>query len=165
MSKTFKDCVNLLGNTHDWRIAYPVLLQAGQAALADVLEGLSHPNWRVRKWCVAFLDHNATTLCSNALVIALYDSSAEVRRHAVHSIGCQGCKPSPLKADIVGLLIDKVIRDQSIRVRRCAAHMLGCQPTDRRVPPLMREILHQERDAKLCSNAKWSLQMHECVSV
>jgi len=164
MSKTFKDYINLLGNSQGWKVAYPVLLQAGRAALSDVLEGLSHPNWRVRKWCVAFLDHHATKHCSNALVAALYDPSAEVRRHAVHSIGCQACKSSPAEIDIVGLLIDKVVRDQSIRVRRCAAHMLGCQPNDGRVPPIMREILQQERDAKLCFTTKWSLQMHESVS-
>ena len=50
----------------DWRMvmeAVTALAHAGQAGLAAVLWGLSHPNARVRRGCAGFLDHHATDVC------------------------------------------------------------------------------------------------------
>lgn len=160
-SRSFKEYVERLGTAEGWRSAYPILNRAGIDALEDVLEGLSHPNWRVRKWCAAFMDHYADDRCVDALVVALDDSIADVRRHAVHGIGCQPCKMSPLKIDVVALLIERALNDSSIRVRRSAVHLLGCQPPDNRVVKAIDTILQKDQDAKLRSNAKWALEQQE----
>lgn len=66
------------------------------------------------------------------MVAALDDPMANVRRVAVHSIGCQECKQQELDLDVVALLIRQLERDPSVKVRRVCAHMLGNQPPDPR---------------------------------
>ncbi len=77
---------------HDWRMgmeAATALAHAGQAGLAAVLWGLSHPNARVRRACAGFLDHHATDACIPQLRrVALHDPASKVRRVAVHSVTC-----------------------------------------------------------------------------
>src|SRR5260370_5267359 len=86
--------------------AATALAHAGQAGLAAVLWGLSHPNARVRRGCAGFLDHHATDACIPQLRWgALHDPASKVPRGAVHSVTCQQCKPSPLSGDLVGLLV------------------------------------------------------------
>ncbi len=160
-SHGFKEYVERLGTAEGWRSAYPILNRAGIDAIEDVLGGLSHPNWRVRKWCAAFMDHYADDRCVDALVVALDDPIADVRRHAVHGIGCQPCKASPLKIDVVALLIERALNDSSIRVRRSAVHLLGCQPPDNRIVKAIDTILQKDQDVKLRSNAKWAIEQHE----
>src|SRR5262245_48164596 len=111
-----------------------------------MISGMQHQDWRVRKWCVAWMDHNADESCLLALAQRMTDSHADVRRHAVHSIGCQSCKDNPLCLDIVSLLIDRAINDNSVRVRRCAVHMLGNQSYDRRAVTILQTILDTEKD-------------------
>ncbi len=152
----YREYVELLATTEGWKTAYPILDQAGKSALAYILEGLEHPNWRVRKWCVALLDHHADERCVEALVQRLTDSYADVRRHAVHSIGCQPCKDSALCLDIVGLLVQRVLEDTSIRVKRSAVHMLGNQPYDKRALEALEYVLEREQDQKLLANAMWA---------
>src|SRR6185436_15942072 len=93
---TYGEHVQALGRKDGWQAAYNALSGAGPAAVPAILEGLKNDNWRVRRWCAAFLDHHADDRCVVALVDALRDESAEVRRHAVHGIGCQACKAEPL---------------------------------------------------------------------
>ncbi len=68
----------------DWRMvmeAATALAHAGQAGLAAVLWGLSHPNARVRRGCAGFLDHHATDACIPQLRwVALHDPASKVRR-------------------------------------------------------------------------------------
>jgi HEAT repeat protein len=150
--------VSLLATKEGWQSAYSILDSAGKLALPDILEGLEHPNWRVRKWCTALLDHHADQLCIESLVRRLTDSYADVRRHAVHSIGCQPCKGDSLCVDIVSLLIDRALNDTSIRVKRSAVHMLGNQQYDIRALEMLENIIEKEKDNKLLSNALWSLK-------
>jgi HEAT repeat protein len=150
--------VSWLATKAGWQSAYPILDRAGKLALTDILEGLEHPNWRVRKWCTALLDHHADQRCIEPLVRRLTDSYADVRRHAVHSIGCQPCKGDSLCVDVVSLLIDCALSDVSIRVRRSAVHMLGNQPYDIRASKALESIIEKEKDSKLLSNALWSLK-------
>ncbi len=159
-SQDLKEYVESLATPEGWRVAYPILQRAGHAALDEVLEGLSHPNWRIRKWCVAFMDHYADARCVSALVRALDDPIADVRRHAVHSIGCQPCKQTPLTLDVIKLLIDRAMNDESIRVRRTATHMLGNQPQDDRAAKALWQIINKDSHPKLLSNAKWALKQH-----
>jgi HEAT repeat protein len=154
----YRRYVPLLANKEGWQSAYPILDSAGKLALIDILEGLEHPDWQVRKWCTALLDHHADQRCIQPLVRRLTDPYADVRRHAVHSIGCQPCKDDSLCIDIVSLLIERALNDASIRVRRSAVHMLGNQPYDTRALETLEYMIGKEKDSKLLSNAMWSLK-------
>src|SRR5260370_7091008 len=94
---------------HDWRMgmeAATALAHAGQAGLAAVLWGLSHPNARVRRACAGFLDHHATDASIPQLRrVALHDPASKVRRVAVHSHTSHQRTPPPLPATHARLLV------------------------------------------------------------
>jgi HEAT repeats len=147
---------------HDWRMvmeAATALARAGQAGIAAVLWGLSHPNARVRRGCAGFLDHHATDACFTQLQwVALHDPASKVRRVAVHSASCQQCKPSPLTGDLVGLLVQVALADPNRRVREPAISGLGSQPRDARAIAALEQILRTETDAHLRSQAHHALK-------
>ena len=146
----------------DWRMvmeAATALAHAGQAGLAAVLWGLSHPNARVRRGCAGFLDHHATDACIPQLRwVALHDPASKVRRVAVHSVTCQQCKPSPLTGDLVGLLVQVALEDPTRRVREKAIGGLRSQPRDTRAVAALEQILRTETDAHLRSQAHHALK-------
>lgn len=151
--------------TEDWQDAYETMEGRLEAAgpgrteqlLETVIRGFDHENPDVRKWCVALLDHHATADCLEPLIETLEDPKTAVRRHAVHSIGCQSCKEDPLDVDVVGLLVERAASDASIRVRRSAVHMLGNQPPEERAAQFLTELLETTGDEKLRRNAQWAL--------
>lgn len=147
---------------HDWRMimeATTALASAGQAGLAAVLWGLSHPNARVRRGCAGFLDHHATDACIPQLRwVALHDPASKVRRVAVHSVTCQQCKPSPLSGDLVGLLVQVAQSDPNRRVREKAIGGLRSQPRDARAVAALEQILRTETDQRLWSQAHYALK-------
>ncbi len=151
--------------TEEWEAAFErietLLENAGpertEHLLIAIVEGFDHEDPDVRKWCVALMDHHATPACIDPLIEMLDDPRTAVRRHAVHSIGCQSCKDDPLDIDIVGLLIERVTQDTSVRVRRAAVHMLGNQPPDERAEQFLTKLLHSAGDEKLLRNAQWAL--------
>jgi HEAT repeat protein len=149
--------IEALATPAGWAAAYPRLDHAGAAAMPLARRGLRHPDKNVRKWSAALMDHHADEGCIADLVAALRDSSPDVRRHALHSLSCQACKPSPLKVDVVLYLVALAMSDSSIRVRRAAAHMLGNQPPDERAAAALREIAGSAADPKLRFNARWAL--------
>ena len=157
MKQSYRELIEMLSTSEGWAQAYPLLLEAGHAAIPDVISGLKHLDPKIRKWCASFLDHHGTTEAIPAMVRALDDASAEVRRHAVHAIGCQPCKPDPLPVDVAAQLIRKANQDESIRVRRAAVHLLGLQAHDRRIVLALEEIVKSEADSKLVSNARFAL--------
>src|SRR2546430_948702 len=128
----YRDAICQLG-TAEWATGFRVLDSAGVAAVPDILWGATLPNAVIRKWCVALLDHHGDRASVPVLLRLLSDPSPTVRRHAVHSIGCQRCKPEPLDCAVVDLLLDRIEHDPSPRVRRVAAHQLGCQPQEAHV--------------------------------
>jgi HEAT repeat protein len=154
------DAVEQLASTEGWKTAYPLLDQAGARALDALVAGLAHPHPKVRQWCAALLDHHADERCVPGLLRLLRDPVAGVRRHALHCIGCQPCKPSPLPIDAVPLLLELTTSDPSVRVRRAAAHMLGLQPPDARAAAGLRLVAGRDPDAKVRSNARWALARH-----
>lgn len=154
---TCSSVVDGLGRASTWRGSWDSLLAAGSGAVEDALAGLKHPNWRVRRWCAAFMDHYGDERCADALLQALRDRSAAVRRNAVHALGCQPCKQAPLGCDIVGPIADRALHDSSVQVRRVAAHMLGLQGYTEVAAVALRRILASSSDAKLLSNARWAL--------
>lgn len=154
----YRRYIPLLATKDGWQTAYSMLDNAGKLAMDAILEGLEHQNWRIRKWCTALLDHNADQRCIEPLICRLTDSYADVRRHAVHSIGCQSCKDESLCMDIIALLIERAMNDTSILVKRSAVHMLGNQPYDIRASEALEFIIEKEKDRKLLFNARWSLK-------
>jgi HEAT repeat protein len=134
--------------------AFQELFAQGASTLATVIAGATHPRPRVRAACVALLDHLADERCADTLLAALRDPSPLVRRHAVHSIGCQRCKPRPLGIDIVGALIERMTEDSSPRVRRVAAHQLGLQPSDQRAVEALEKVLATAGDPGLVARAR-----------
>jgi HEAT repeat protein len=153
----FADAVEQLATVEGWRAAYPHLERAGPAARDAVVRGLAHPHPRVRQWCAALLDHHADERSLPGLLRLLDDPVAAVRRHALHSVGCQPCKPAPLPIDIVPLLLQRAAHDTSVRVRRAAVHLLGCQPPDPRAIAGVRALATIDPDAKVRRNAHWAL--------
>lgn len=146
----------------DWRerdAAFAALQGLGAESVPALVEGLAHPEAQVRLWCADLMDHLADDRCADPLRQALTDPSPDVRRHAVHSLGCQRCKVEPLAVDIVGLLCERSLHDASIRVRRVAVHQLGLQPHDPRAIVTLETILREETDEKLLSRAEFALKM------
>jgi HEAT repeat protein len=152
--------VELLGEKDFARsqAAAAILFERGVSALDALVRGLSHPDWRVRKNCAGLMDHLADDRCIEPLRRVLNDPIVGVRRLAVHAIGCQPCKQTPLHADILSLLIERALSDPSIRVRRVAAHLLGLQPYDARAVEALEAILDQQTDPKLLSRAQYALK-------
>jgi HEAT repeat protein len=129
-----------------------------EETLAEALRGMADPDPKVRAQATGLLDHIATEACIAPLTKALSDPSAHVRRLAVHSLGCQDCKVTPLAIDIVALLVDRALHDSSIRVRRVTVHQLGLQPHDPRAVSALESILERESDEKLRSRAVFALK-------
>jgi len=103
------------------------------------------------------MDHLADERCHGALLTALHDTSPLVRRHAVHSIGCQQCKSRPLTIDVTRALIDRMTQDPSPRVRRVAAHQVGLQPFDPRALTALAKVIMDGGDQGLLSRARHAL--------
>ena len=150
-------CVEDLATFEGWSRSYSVLLAAGTAALKSVSHGMTHRDPRVRMWCASFMDHFADETCLPALLTALEDPVADVRRHALHSLGCRECKPAALQIDVVPLLIKMALRDSSIRIRRAAAHLLGNHGIDPRVVAALTAAAKKDADPKFKSNARWAI--------
>ncbi|HEY7022372.1 MAG TPA: hypothetical protein VH349_14735 [Ktedonobacterales bacterium] len=123
------------------KVAETALASSGATGLAAAIWGLSHRDTRVRGACAAFMDHHGTDACFSALQqVALHDPAASVRRMAVHSATCQGCKPSPLTGDLVGLLVEVALSDTNRRIRLHALWSLH-RPQDARAVAALEGIL------------------------
>ena len=146
----------------DWPMRAEAIVRLeglGDEAIPALVGGIGHADPRGRAGCVALMDHLADERCSASLKSSLRDESAHVRRHAVHSIGCQRCKALPIPIDMVGLLIERVLHDPSSRVRRVAVHQLGLQGHDLRAITILEGVLRDEPDRKLRSRAEHALRV------
>jgi HEAT repeat protein len=142
--------------TRDYAAADAELAARGEAGIAAVLWGLSHPNVRVRGGCAGFLDHHGTDACFAPLrQVALHDPAPSVRLMAVHSATCQECKPCPLTGDLVGLLVEVALSDINRRVRLHALWGLH-YPQDARAVAALKSILG-EADPQLQLDAYYAL--------
>jgi len=143
----------------DWKaanVAQNMLAARGEAGIAAVIWGLSHPNVRVRGGCAAFLDHHGTDACFAPLrQVALHDPAPSVRRMAVHSASCQECKPCPLTGDLVGLLIEVALSETNRRIRLHALWSLH-RPHDARAVAALKSII-READPELVIDAYYAL--------
>lgn len=154
--------INDLGSP-DWptRMAARQRLESlGDSAIPAILNGCRHHSPQIRADSVSLLDHLADERCLDALRTALGDSSARVRRHAIHTLGCHRCKPQPLRLDIVELIVPLALHDPSIHVRRVAVHQLGLQAPDPRISAALDRILRSESDPGLVSRARHAWSRH-----
>ena len=143
------------------RAAYEELEWAGEAALDAVIEGLGHPNALVRRFCAKFMDHHADDRCVEPLRAALHDAVPRVRWEAVHSLGCQRCKPSPLDVDALPIFIERALNDTNKRVRLSALHGINLQPRDPRAVAPLEAILERESDPVVRRVAHRALRHHD----
>lgn len=140
--------------------AFKALAEREGDTVNALIAGTTHPNWRVRRGCADLMDHLADDRCTPSLLRLLKDPIENVRRLALHALGCQGCKVCPLQADTVTPLIECATSDSSIRVRRVAVHLLGCQPPDKRIRLTLESILQTDTDTQIRSRAEWALSKH-----
>jgi len=138
--------------------AFKDLFREGSKSVPTLIAGTRHRSPRVRAACVALMDHLGDDRCCEALVQSLDDPSALVRRHAVHSVGCQACKSHPLPIDVAGALIIRAIEDHSVRVRRVAVHQLGLQPHEPRIVEALIRTLAESGDGGIISRARHALR-------
>jgi len=90
---------------------------------AAALEGLRHPDWRVRRTSAQILDRvDLTAEVVAALRRALDDDNPQVRRKAVHTLSCENCKPNGCVVD-VRPLFERAVHDQSSLVRSMVVHV------------------------------------------
>jgi HEAT repeat protein len=143
--------VELLG-VRGWRVisaAQKALAEAGDAGIAAAIEGLSHPNPRVRMGAAAFMDHHADDSCVEKLLdLILHDPVPYVRRVALHALECQKCKPKPLTKDVTEVLLQVARKDPSPRVRYFALYGLGQQRHDPRIVEALSTALREEPNPK-----------------
>jgi HEAT repeat protein len=153
--------VDQLADKDQRAAALAALYEAGPAALEAIREGLSHPDWEVRRRCAMFLDRHWDAPSLQRLLLTLYDPKRKVRLWAVHSLGCDMCKGGENPIDAVPHLAERLREDKSIRVRRMALVMLAIQPPDKRIAGILRRTLRDQTDAKLRMFAKWGLHRYE----
>ncbi len=133
------------------------LAELSEDPVPTLLASASHSDQNRRVVAIALMDHLADDRCIPALREGLRSSSGRVRRHAVHSLGCQQCKGSRLRVDVAGLLIASAESDSSIRVRRVAVHQLGLQPPDERIIASLQRIMTTETDNGFLRRARHAL--------
>ena len=156
----------LLLASRDRSVSVPArdaLIEAGSPGLAAVLRGLDHPQARVRRRCLDFLDHHADDVCMEDLQrLALHDPVPQIRRFAVHAFGCVRCKTKPLGADAVEFLALVAGRvGEHVMVRREAIYALSLQAPSPRAVPVLRSVLEQESDRELRRAAHRVLRLHD----
>lgn len=70
-------------------------------AKAALIEGLKHSNSKVRWWCIQLMDHLADESYLAPLLDTAYnDPTPKNRRHAIHALVCEKCKPDRCRLNI-----------------------------------------------------------------
>jgi HEAT repeat protein len=97
-------------------------------ARAALIAGLRHPNSKVRWWCIQLMDHVADESYAEPLLeAACTDPTPKNRRHAIHALTCEVCKPDrrPLDVDVRAELADIAATDSDLSVRGMALQELA----------------------------------------
>jgi len=104
--------VDLLGDKRQHQAAAIALLggitaaelrkvQLTEAAKEALIAGLKHPNSKIRWWCIQYMDHVADERYLQPLLdSAKTDPTPKNRRHAIHALTCDICKPERCSLDI-----------------------------------------------------------------
>jgi len=143
------------------------LISLGQAALPVIRAGLRSGDWRIRRDCLRFLDHQADPESGRLVLECLDDEHSEVRKWAAHALGCDRCKAEGRgNFDAVPHLLRVVREDPSLRVRRSAVVALAWnQPRDQRAASCLQELLESEADPKIRRHAEDGLARHQSGAV
>ncbi|MEO8395083.1 MAG: HEAT repeat domain-containing protein [Chloroflexota bacterium] len=104
-------------------------VNVSDAAHQALIDGLKHPNSKVRWWCIQLMDHIADERYLLPLLTAAHtDPTPKNRRHAIHAMTCEICKPNrqPLRldADILAEIATIARLDSDLSVRTTALHEL-----------------------------------------
>ncbi|MBX3084696.1 MAG: HEAT repeat domain-containing protein [Anaerolineae bacterium] len=76
-------------------------VSVSDAAKQALITGLKHPNSKVRWWCIQLMDHVADeSYLTPLLEAAKTDATPKNRRHALHALTCEVCKPDRCALDI-----------------------------------------------------------------
>src|SRR5215211_5856922 len=69
-------------------------VKVSEAARQALIDGLKHRNSKIRWWCIQLMDHIADDSYRDALMEAAQtDPTPKNRRHAIHALTCEVCKP------------------------------------------------------------------------
>lgn len=135
--------------------ATDTLLRRGKASVPALLSGLTSNHGKIRSTCALLLDHVADDRCIEPLKHALYNDPLEsVRRCALHSLVCDGCKACPLATDVVAVLMQVAGNDRSMAVRRRAVFYLSMQSPDTRILPFLESLFLKSTDSVLLRRAE-----------
>lgn len=102
--------IRLVGALNARDLAQVTLKPEAREAL---VHGLSHQNAKVRWWCLQLMDHLADESLIPSILPLLDDPVAKVRRHAVHALTCDVCKP-----DRCGLELSQSVRQRIEEIAR-----------------------------------------------
>jgi HEAT repeat protein len=103
-------------------------VKVSAAARQALIAGLKHPNSKVRWWCIQLMDHIADdSYVPSLLEVAQTDPTPKNRRHAIHAIVCEVCKPNrqPLTVDVRPELTAIARLDTDLSVREVAQQELA----------------------------------------
>lgn len=124
-SQRYETIVALVGGITSTELRHVPVSDAAKQALID---GLQHPNSKVRWWCIQLMDHLADESYLEPLLhAAKTDPLPKNRRHAIHALTCEICKPDgcALKLDLRSILADIVRNDPDWSVRLFALDELS----------------------------------------
>jgi HEAT repeat protein len=110
----------------------------------------------VRWQSVMLLDHYDDDRHVDAILQALHDPVARVRRHAVHALGCTTCKRTLGCVDAVPALADRVLNDRNAKVRRHATWALLVRLPDVRAREALQRIAATDSDERVRRDAAWA---------
>ncbi|MBV9852277.1 MAG: HEAT repeat domain-containing protein [Armatimonadetes bacterium] len=140
------------------------LIARGPDAVESLMAGMAHPERKMRATCALLLDHVADDRCIAPLLHAMrHDPHESVRRCAMHSLVCDGCKECPLNTDVVGALIEAALNDRSRQVRQRAVFYLSQQHPDTRAVPALQTLLARETDSTILMRARRALKRHSML--
>lgn len=103
-------------------------VKVSEEAKQALVTGLKHPNSKVRWWCIQLMDHIAdASYVPPLLKAAQTDPTPKNRRHAIHAIVCEVCKPNrqPLNVDVRLELATIARLDSDITVHEMALEELA----------------------------------------
>jgi HEAT repeat protein len=135
------------------------LLSRGKGSIPALVAGMKHTSAKIRATCALLLDHVADDTCIYPLIEAIRtDPQEAVRRCALHSLVCDGCKECPLNTDVIAVLLEVAKADRSLAVRRRAVFYLGQQRHDPRIREALEALMREETDAILLRRARRILE-------
>jgi hypothetical protein len=117
--------------------------------LAVALRGASSDSWRVRRRSCQLLDDlSLTTQTQEALERCATDPHPRVRQAALHSLGCETCKPDGCALDMADVY-RRALRDPSAAVRKGVVGVLGWKFTADWAKAMLEDVAADDPSAKL----------------